>query len=324
MLKRKSSRRTHKIVNANPRVINTGVMTQANSIGACVKHFFPCDEGAGVTKVTDIVGGVEINPAANNGHSVATGSSNTVRMLSWTTVGSDLGITGTWTQPGGKDCLIFTVAKARTDSGETCDAGHSSWYVGNPSTSSLKVQPYYAVFNSLAGAEFTLATPFYESLKNRVIGDVYSACAVKRGHSLEHYAEGVKTGEVSALDVPSSVAGFHAAWDNWTPAPSHRCGHSAMGNIKICLPDGTIESDAAACSYVPQQIDRGDGGHEYVGSFINNCVSGSNENAQDYYGYLFCVFEDGAPDDIAEATQWMEEQWILGNKVIWPGWVSLK
>jgi len=45
----------------------------------------------------------------------------------------------------------------------------------------------------------------------------------------------------------------------------------------------------------------------------------------EYYGLMMSVFADGTPssDKIEEAMQWMKTSWVAGNKVIWPGWVTL-
>ena len=43
-----------------------------------------------------------------------------------------------------------------------------------------------------------------------------------------------------------------------------------------------------------------------------------------HFGVALFVFEDGLPDDWKEASRWMRDQWIAGNKVIWPDWVSVK
>lgn len=36
------------------------------------------------------------------------------------------------------------------------------------------------------------------------------------------------------------------------------------------------------------------------------------------------VFADGLPSDIPEALSWMKEQAIAGNKVSWPGWMTIE
>jgi len=52
---------------------------------------------------------------------------------------------------------------------------------------------------------------------------------------------------------------------------------------------------------------------------IGNNLAGQN----DYYGIAIFVFEDGLPPDFKEALRWMNNQWLAGNKYIWPDWVSL-
>lgn len=40
------------------------------------------------------------------------------------------------------------------------------------------------------------------------------------------------------------------------------------------------------------------------------------------YGIALFVFDNGLPSDFKEALRWMRDQWIAGNKVIWPNWVT--
>lgn len=51
----------------------------------------------------------------------------------------------------------------------------------------------------------------------------------------------------------------------------------------------------------------------------NTGIAGEN----DYYGIALFVFDSGLPSDFKDALRWMKEQWIAGNKVIWPGWANL-
>jgi len=68
-------------------------------------------------------------------------------------------------------------------------------------------------------------------------------------------------------------------------------------------------------------IDRTDGGKDVQqGTWVpSNVLAEPN----DMYGFIVCVFEDGIPDDVGAAMDWMKEQWVLGNKVFYPGWVTL-
>jgi hypothetical protein len=59
------------------------------------------------------------------------------------------------------------------------------------------------------------------------------------------------------------------------------------------------------------------------GSWPNDDGSGISNYPQDYYGFLLCVFENGMPDDIGEAMEWMKAEWTAGNKAIWSGWSTL-
>ena len=50
------ARRTHKMIAANPNVVDNGAMTQANSISApCVAHYLSCEETGGtINTLTDV------------------------------------------------------------------------------------------------------------------------------------------------------------------------------------------------------------------------------------------------------------------------------
>jgi len=42
-----------------------------------------------------------------------------------------------------------------------------------------------------------------------------------------------------------------------------------------------------------------------------------------WYGIALFVFDNGLPTDFKQALRWMRTQWLAGNKVIWPGWVTV-
>lgn len=42
-----------------------------------------------------------------------------------------------------------------------------------------------------------------------------------------------------------------------------------------------------------------------------------------HFGLALFVFKDGLPSDYKQALRWMRDQWVAGNKVIWPDWVSV-
>lgn len=297
---------------------------QANSIGIVCKHFFPCDEGSGST-ITDIVNGVVIDGIKSD-INVSVGDANAMRLLSWPNVDGDAGtdtcdITGSWVNPNGKDVVIMACGKAR-DGGVANGGGHLSFYFGDATANGqLKIQPYYAVFSgdspTYTGGMATLRDADYVTRTN---GQDYIFGAVMRGDTLEHWADGSMTDSKSIRDADSYI---QAAWDSFNPDGKFKCGHSvANGNINVCQSDGTLSIGGASCdySYTGYSV-QPDGDKEHPGSFTETI--GSTEIAQDYYGLVVFVFENGAPDDVGAAMDWMKAEWTKGNKVIYPGWVSL-
>jgi hypothetical protein len=68
-------------------------------------------------------------------------------------------------------------------------------------------------------------------------------------------------------------------------------------------------------------LDRADGGKDVqLGSWVPSNVL---EEPNDMHGFIVCIFENGMPDDVGAAMDWMKEQWVLGNKSFYPGWVTL-
>lgn len=42
-----------------------------------------------------------------------------------------------------------------------------------------------------------------------------------------------------------------------------------------------------------------------------------------HYGIALFVFNTGLPSDWKAALRWMRDQWLVGNKVLWPAWTGL-
>lgn len=64
----------------------------------------------------------------------------------------------------------------------------------------------------------------------------------------------------------------------------------------------------------------------YAVPYANRLTVGLNTGALDphyYFGIAMFVFDAGLPSDFKEALRWMRDQWIAGNKVIWPAWADL-
>jgi len=313
-------------------ITDSGSQTQENSIGPNCKHFFPCSAAdVAASTLTDIVNGVVIDPVAETDHSVGAGADNTARVQSF---GTNVGITGAWTAPGAKDCVLMVCGKSRIDSGsaDVDDGGFITVYVGTAATQILRAQPYYSTFFSGATSDPSsiglnlIATPMYLPNRTRVDGEDYCFAAVMRGDILEHWADGLLTGTNDVTKGPSTM---QTDWDNFAPGAEFRCSHSAYClDVMVCKAStGLTDPLDFPCTIglVPQAIIRANGDSEVPGGFklIPGNAAQTGEYPQDYYGFALFVFENGAPNDVGEAMNWMKEQWSAGNKVIWPGWSTL-
>lgn len=274
---------THKMVRDRGLVDNSSP-SQLNSVSPASRHYFPCiADDVSASTLTDIIGGIVIDPVAQTDHSVGAGATNTVRVQSYPT---DIGITGAWDAIGSNDGIILVAAKARFDTGHADSnyGGFISFYVGTIETVILRVQPYYSHF--FAGTDETQTnTPEYDPNFIRNDGQDYIFAAVKRGNILEHWADGVLRGTV---DITDSSSDLQADWSTMAPGAKIANSHSRYDQ------DGTMKS---------------------------------GEYPQDYYGFLYMVFEDGAPNDIGVAMDWNLDDWKnvpAGEKRIYPSWITTK
>lgn len=321
---------SHKML-ADQGITDQGKQTQENSLSPCVKHFFSCEEGPGTDNMLDIIAGMSIGPPAYAGATVTDGfDTSLVRRLDG---GSGTGgMNGTFYQPHEQDTLIVVCARSIDDTafGDIGRNGFINFYMGNGG--GMRVQPYYCTLDSVAGD--AIGTPFTHEYGVRVPGQDYMFAGAKAGRNLIHWADGVETGRANVDDGRRS-AGLLSWWDDFTPGATTRLTHSAYAlDVGLCKngivdPYPIPDTDCAGQGFGPVGYIRPDGsGTEVLGIFWpkvdedNRALVG--ESAQDFYGILICTFEDGLPDDVPEALVWMKEQWLMGNKVVWPGWSSLK
>lgn len=60
-----------------------------------------------------------------------------------------------------------------------------------------------------------------------------------------------------------------------------------------------------------------------VGTIDRIQIGQGLDGHNDYYGIALFVFDGALPPDFKEALRWMNDEWIAGNKVIWPAWANL-
>lgn len=283
------ARRTHYAI-WQSGLTDNGKQLQANSIGVNTKHFFSC-ESIAAGQLTDIVAGVVLDAdgldpgaaATLVNQVVDTGAANTITMQQWA---NKTLASGSWHAFGADDVILVVANRATKDPAKAAEsAGSCSFYIGDGSGNAiLRVQPYLGGWISIAeSGNDTRTTESASILASSREGEDHIYAVVKRTAS--YVLEHWADGVMTdSKDFSGESATWKTAWDNWSPSNEWACGHSAFG--------------------VP---------------FGANHI----EYPQDYYGIAVCSFANGAPTDLSEALPWMLTEWVAGNKVMYPGWVSL-
>ena len=259
-------------------------------------HFFKCDERDPIVAIDDSLTPLSVLAGANRTYQ--NGDAFSVRALSWAAASFQFG--DNWHNFGNNDWMIFSVGRALSDG---VDVGSPNFYMGSNSALSVKAQPYYAVFsdNSLPDTFYntTLQTiPYYSTLEYRRAGEVYWSAAVKRGNLLEHYVNGIKTGEADITSRPALAA----AWANFQPSNNMLFSHTGLGPQALCTQPAI---DAGLCINIGDPVTSG---------FQDGVV----DHEQDYYGFAAFEFPLGAPppEEIIGNMNLMKTDWVAGRKVI--------
>lgn len=325
--------RTHRQLR-NAGLTDNGQMTMLNSIGPCCKLWLPCTETSGTT-LTDAVAGAVLTPS-----SISFVTPNTVRAAAATGVGPypAVGLTltsGSFPTIGTKNFILFGVQKLSNDM-----ARANSYLMLNDTAGN-----YLGVFDG-DGAQLT------RSGSNTIVsgtdtfagadgaGNSASNAIIRDGDSLGNWCmpllvpdPGAQGNTVGTGDVYARVCrndGFNGAG---TPM-----GRYSRNDYNI--PDSTIQSwqtypdlSGAILSYNGMTFGTSLGGLPGVWSYIDPAFSVGTINRiqigngmagqNDYYGIALFVFDGALPSDFKQALRWMTAQWQAGNKVLWPGWVSV-
>lgn len=327
------------------KAISTGKRDIKRPFPFWVRHFFDCKEqaltdagddltprGTAVTEVIDragqakareraqaYVGGNPLGFLIPYSHTFAEGSQYYfTNWLTWPSGGKPTGLDPDgpgWVMPGSRDAMLLVAGRAILDPPTDPDyGGFLAFYLGDKGTGQLKVQPYYAVWIDesahASNIRQRIATPWQSAYRARVHGDFYIFAAVKRGTTLEHYANGVLTGSV---DLAAHYGGeLVAGFSNWQPVDDMRTGHAAYGDIATCTA-GLISG--GACETL---------GEEVPGLFSAHApnTGASGELAQDVAGLVVGVFDNGAPPAsvLAAGMADMLTPWAAGSKGFPAAW----
>lgn len=318
---------SHRMANVSG-LVDTGKQTQANSFGPCLKHFFSMEEGASATQINDIVGGCTLGSITE--HSDGYDPSVCQRLRNQTTTSLT---TGSWAAAGNSDVIIISAGRMRFSSGD--NGGTINLYMGvQNANGQLKVQPTHSVFSSGSAIADerpnAISTRYAHECAYRSSDDpdlIVAACM--RGNLLEHWYRGTLTDSIE-INSTRWNAQTVSAWNNFNPNSNIWFSHGPVGIDVVTCDPVTGLANAAGGDIPCTDTTFGAGGYTRPDGKIE-CPSlytgqdgGVVEYAQDYYGFAVLHFADGAPNDLSEALPWMLDQWKTGNKVIWPGWTSLK
>ena len=241
---------------------------------------------------------------------------------------------GTLVAPGGRDWALVHAINARKRPGTAADEIGISLFslgTGDATTGEIKCQPYYAAY---VDAQGSMSSHYAQQFMPLIENNDYIFAAVKRGDAMEHYVNGFYTGRNEASKNTAgggTPSGILQNWNNLSLQNNLRFGHSAFGDIALCRNDGTILQNNSLCNLF---LDRGSYAARWA---YNDGVNGSNqtenmveitanffgqvsEEGTDWYGMLFLVFENQAPDDFHLSLPWMLNEWKNGNKEIWPAY----
>lgn len=311
------ARRTHRMRAKNPNASNFSNLAQGISITSpSLKRFPAFEDSLPSTTIADVKTGADfIDTSLTSDVAIGAGGDSYSMNVGSTT--GNVGVSpANWAAPGNNDWLFFAVIRAIED-----PSNPGSGYACYIDIDGLGVFPYMMRFENISSGgvnrpvytkdlsgnwnyQFNgVEDPGYPVTGfggwwcdncqgwNLVDGQVYSIGGAKRGDWMEHYFDNKLVGKINVEDFAQTYGFDTNRWRNWTPPAGLETSHSGWSGVG-CNKDEVVHT---------------------IGHYPS-----------DYYGMLQHVFSDGLPNDIEEAMQWMKEQWTAGNKVIWPGWVTLK
>ena len=350
MRPRRRMSHTHlSVVRAGGRDVDYGISQRDSVSAACVAMFFPCEETGAISSITDLKGGLTLSTAGNPSCTLAEGTTpgTHVRILAL----APTHLSAAPPSPGPHDWLMVSAYHSVSQGlVPPWDNGSGSFYMEDGATGgTVHLQPYNAFLASAGGAgnvgKFSTAASV--AMLRRTAGTNYVICAAKRGHHLEHYAQGILDGRSHDADLllagvpyldaagedPQPLIDAHRLWFNrGALGTGISLGHSAynvlprtFGVDGLGVPGGPESFPPGVWAPHIPESNVIKGGYEMTGQFIPwDGFDGAMMNqAQDYLFFAFFIFPSGLPDDIGPASVWMRDSAAAGNKRVWPGWVTL-
>ncbi len=328
----KGSKRTHAQIASNPNVVSNAAMSQANSIGANCKMWFPCEETSGAV-ITDVVGGVEVTPSSLAFGEVANTVSAQTPLL------GSVPSAGVIPSPGNKSFILFTAHRPQvtrfeskvtiggTAAGEP-QYGHADGDASFIRSSANSPQTFIVGMDTWVGGEMGIDSSI-------------AAIRDAEGEAFSTWLQGT--------DPSAYLNDFYVDGDMFIGNPPEQSPTGIVPQVNGRIwgegdtndRNGIVIKNDYDLELVPgiHYLATPEGKSTYLGvpgvwGYVRNTydinvqnritlgVGGSLQPAR-YYGIALFVFQDGLPADFKEALRWMKVQWALGNKVIWPDWVTL-
>lgn len=331
----------------NAGVSNSGVMTTETSVPPCLKMWFPMDETSG-TVITDVVNGAVLTP-----DEISFAGPNCVQLHVETK-----GLTsGSFPAVADKDFILFGVYRGLV----TPESAYPTGMIRAEATLRLKTAgngqvSYYdgdGFDIQHDGATYGVGT---ESLYGAICADKGVYChagiaTIRKGnsgalwlHNNDYWHGGqphgfsgpyVQNGSILSRNFRNSINanGFNTegvcVQSDYGVDPKfvdYYYSYTSGSPPSLFDPEFTTNEYASGIAGTWGKLDMADAPFSLgafstisIGSQINRLTGVNIE----YYGLALFVFDNGLPEDFREALRWMREQWMLGNKVIWPDWVTV-
>lgn len=302
----------------------TGTPTQANSIGPCCKLFFPCDEGSG-NRITDLVHGIALD--LNEHMTVSWGVvENAVRgtfgTLTEGTLYNKAPTLGDITDIdiGTKDFIIFCNANLPDGAKFTAGfrLGETSIPVAGPAISFWDTESISCFYGGISDS---IAAQTVDGHDDVAMGYamIRDAGGLKLWHDYDDMANvGSHGGPFGQCSWHQEVYDTFTEDGNVIPVDDMSVDNvevwECQDNSPVTWRDAHAVTNLKDLTFTDNLIDLG-----------NSAVAaGLPDLITSWYGIAIFAFNDGLPADYPEALRWMRRQWEAGNKILWPGWATLK
>lgn len=312
--------RSHKQIHAGGHT-DTGIQNALNSMGPCCKLWFPCTETSG-TYIDDLAGGVRLTPST-----IGFGTSNavsidhpqaapTIGSLPSVSTGQDFILFGVFSSSNSIGRFSARIALVQSSDGalyQIADgdatgvrkAGGTVYYVG--SETNIGVAPGGEI-GSIAAVRS--GDSFGTWMQNQLPAGMNNDYIVN-GNIFLRYSNAAARGDGDPQAGPYTGVinknEYGVDTTNWGDGTLQLSPNPALGYIEDSVPGCWVRIDDPS---FPMPI-------------ADQIRIGSGISPSHWYGIALFAFADGLPSDFKQALRWMREQWITGNKVLWPGWCTV-